>query len=109
VNPNFFARCTSTLPASVSSPSFVPVPQALFLDMENVAETLGHRRGKTAPPALVIADHVLLDSKLIGQLRLSEPSLETRTGEEIPHSILLHFLPELRLLDRNGFLGILSG
>ena len=66
---------------------------------EGFAETLNHSIGIGALSALKVADHILPNAKLFGELGLRETRLQASAGQEIADPVLLHFPPVLSTFD----------
>jgi hypothetical protein len=76
--------------------SIASVFDVRFLDLERLADPLGHGIGIGATTTLVVADHVLSNAELVGELGLRQTGLETGAIQEVADTVLLHFLPVLR-------------
>ena len=81
----------------------------LFFDLECLAETLCHGIGVGASAMLIVADHVLADTQLLGELGLSQTGLQASAGEQVADAVLFHLLPIFSTLNGNKFVFWLVG
>ena len=76
----------------------------LLVHLEDSTDPLSHAVGISTPTAFIIADHVLTNAQLAGELSLRQPCLQTGAGQQISDPILLHLLPKVGAFDGDEFI-----